>query len=221
MKKFLRILGIILLVLIIVVLVYVARNYLIISILQNKNKEYLGISNFHIIAIAKDDNVNYKNVVNYYQKGDDYVSIIETINGDNFNTKLSQYKIGKSSRLYVIAPDGTKTASLNAGVVYQNSLLSNELHEETFLHKIRNICVSKILSVEIEGKKCYKIVDFESPTAMFGIETNEFYIEKDTGLLIRQVIDNTIINKEYEFDTVDDSIFIEPDISEYTVQENT
>lgn len=30
----------------------------------------------------------------------------------------------------------------------------------------------------------------------------------------------TTIEKEYEFDNVDDSIFVEPDIGQYTLKEN-
>ena len=45
------------------------------------------------------------------------------------------------------------------------------------------------------------------------------YIEKDTGLLIKNILNGTITEKEYTFDDVDDAIFTEPDISQYTLKE--
>ena len=50
-------------------------------------------------------------------------------------------------------------------------------------------------------------------------EATETYIEKDTGLFVKSTDGNTLTEKEYKFDNVEDTIFIEPDISEYTLKE--
>ena len=44
------------------------------------------------------------------------------------------------------------------------------------------------------------------------------YIEKDTGLFVKEIQKESSNEKEYEFDNVDDSIFVEPDISQYTLK---
>ena len=54
---------------------------------------------------------------------------------------------------------------------------------------------------------------------MYGENITEFYIEKDTGLLIKTVIDDEVAVREYSFDDVEDSAFVEPDIGLYTVVE--
>lgn len=51
-----------------------------------------------------------------------------------------------------------------------------------------------------------------------GTYKNEVYLEKNTGLYVKSIIDESNSEREYEFDTVDDSIFSEPDISQYTLK---
>ena len=80
--------------------------------------------------------------------------------------------------------------------------------------------MSKVKKVDYNGKECYSINNFLSPYYMYGTENNEVYIEKETGLLLKQTTDDITTEKEYEFNNVEDSIFIEPDISQYTLQEN-
>ena len=46
------------------------------------------------------------------------------------------------------------------------------------------------------------------------------YIDKDTGLSVKNEIDKIVTEREYEFNNVEDSIFVEPDISQYTLKEN-
>ena len=49
-----------------------------------------------------------------------------------------------------------------------------------------------------------------------GTYKNELYL---TGLYVKSIIDESNSEREYEFDTVDDSIFSEPDISQYTLKQ--
>ena len=61
-------------------------------------------------------------------------------------------------------------------------------------------------------------------------KSNEAYIEKETGLRIKAKegtltdvngnVADTIVEYYYEFNNVDDSIFTEPDISQYKIQKN-
>ena len=52
---------------------------------------------------------------------------------------------------------------------------------------------------------------------LMAVGKNEYYINKQTGLLVKSVINDIIAQREYEFDNIDDSIFIEPDINQYTI----
>ena len=50
-------------------------------------------------------------------------------------------------------------------------------------------------------------------------ELAQYLIEKETGLVRKIVLDEQITTREYEFENVDDSVFVEPDISQYTLKE--
>lgn len=49
-------------------------------------------------------------------------------------------------------------------------------------------------------------------------ESNQIYIDKETGLLVKTFETGIVNEREYEFDKVDDNIFKEPDISQYTIK---
>ena len=50
---------------------------------------------------------------------------------------------------------------------------------------------------------------------MGGIE--KYYIDKNTGLLLKSFVANTEVERSYEFNNVSDEVFIEPDIGQYTI----
>lgn len=50
-------------------------------------------------------------------------------------------------------------------------------------------------------------------------EDSEIIIDKETGLFLKSTATGDVVEREYEFDNVDDSIFAEPDISQYKVKE--
>ena len=48
-------------------------------------------------------------------------------------------------------------------------------------------------------------------------EDSEIIIDKETGLFLKSTATDDVVEREYEFDNVDDSIFVEPDISQYKI----
>ena len=68
----------------------------------------------------------------------------------------------------------------------------------------------------------YNINNFTSPSYLYSKGKNEFYIEKETGLILKREIGSPIqtIEYAYEFDNVKDEVFIKPDVSEYEIEEN-
>ena len=73
-------------------------------------------------------------------------------------------------------------------------------------------------STECNGKQCYEVKGSLS-TALLTEKGSKVYIEKDTGLYVKAIGDNMMMEREYEFDNVDDSIFVEPDVSQYSLDE--
>ena len=81
--------------------------------------------------------------------------------------------------------------------------------------------MAKIKNVEVNGKSCYEIDNFLSPYFLAGQNKTIYTLEKDTGLVVASTIDDTITVIDYEFNNVDDTIFESPNVSEYTLQENS
>ena len=81
-------------------------------------------------------------------------------------------------------------------------------------------CINaKIKSVDYNGKECYIVKEFMSSISLTS-EGAETYIDKETGLFVKSTEADIVNEREYEFNTVDDSVFTEPDISQYTLKEN-
>lgn len=76
---------------------------------------------------------------------------------------------------------------------------------------------SNIKSVNYNGKDCYIIKGFMSSTSLIS-EGAKIYIDKETGLLVKTTEAGIVSEREYEFDKVEDNIFKEPDISQYTLK---
>jgi len=212
-KKILKIIGIILLILIILFLIHTIRNFVIIKDLQNKISEYVDSKNHHIKSITTEDDGTIVQL-DYYQKDDKQVVFLQRENKEE-KTKTSIYNNGESINTYTETHD-TKTVKLNSAnslVVNIANMLETENDWQTLLYSI----TAKIKNIEINGKECYSIDNLFSPYYMYGSEKNETYLEKDTGLLFKQTINNITSQKEYEFNNVDDSIFTEPNINEYTI----
>lgn len=77
--------------------------------------------------------------------------------------------------------------------------------------------VAIIRSEKYKDKECYTIDNLLSPYFLVG-NKSQYTIEKDSGLLLKDISDGVTYEREYEFNNVEDSIFEEPDINQYTIQ---
>ena len=99
--------------------------------------------------------------------------------------------------------------------------MSNYYLEEPEMSGKSKLWVSvraKIEKTVYNGKECY-VIDSDR----FAKDPNEhtiYYIEKDTGLIVRQVDGTRNTDYEYEFGNVEDKVFEEPNIAEYEIIKN-
>ena len=131
-------------------------------------------------------------------------------------SKISMYNNGERTDTFWDNIEN-KIVELDSGTIMSVNIyngLETDNRWQTFLGCI----TSNIKSVNYNGKECYSIRGFISSTSL-NSEDTETYIEKDTGLLVKSTDRQTLTEKEYKFDNVEDTIFIEPDISEYTLKE--
>ena len=215
MKKILMVLGIIIAILVVIVLVHTIRNYMIITDLQNKISQYADSVNYYTksIATVKDGTITME----YYRKDNNQVVFLERNLNGTIN-KVAMYNNGEKTDTFTQTPD-TKIAQLNSGTIMSIGIynhLETENNWQTFLGSM----LASVKSTNYNGKDCYIIKGFMSSTSLT-FEGAETYIEKDTGLFIKDIEGETITEKEYEFDNVDDSIFVEPDISQYTLKSDS
>ena len=207
MKKVLKIVGIIVLVILVLFMIHAIRNYIILSKINENVSKYVESSNMHMKTTSD------KIAVNYYKKDDKEVVFMQ-----KDNVKISAYKVGEKVDQFIDAGD-TKTVRLNSGMMVVQ--VPNIAQFDTEWQRFLMGSMAFIRSETYKDKQCYIIDNLLSPYYLVSTDKSQLTVEKDTGLLLKGSNDGTeYYEREYEFNNVDDSIFVEPDISEYTIQEN-
>lgn len=215
-KKFFKTIGILVFIIVILMLLYVIRNTIIVTKLQKNIKEYTSKTNFSI-KVTNLTSETSKMTVNYYKKDNKEAVILER-NVDENSVKMSFYNNGERKDLFIETND-KKTVQVNTKNQLLGLNITDSLQTDNVWQTILYSSIARIKTENVNGKECYKVSNFYSPYWMYGDNITEFYIEKDTGLLIKTVIDDEIAVREYSFDDVEDSAFVEPDIGLYTVVE--
>lgn len=203
MKKTLKIIAIILFFLVILVIIHTTRNFVIILSLQDRIQVYSNSTNYHIKSFSTfGDGIQTE--TDYYKNDLKSLKIVKK-QVDEMKMITRSFSDGENIKTYMEIGEN-KTVMENGSELFENETISNGLE----LANIFNCLISKISSTKIDGKQCYKIGYFFGP--------RELYIEKDTGLIIKNMVNEQYINYEFEFNNVEDNIFEEPDISEYEAQ---
>lgn len=217
-----KILKLIIFVILIVYALVLGRRAIIISSLQNKVNKIKQSTNYHIIQYDY-EGVNYRKNEVYHKDGKTALTI------ENGETKITKISNGNKANLYIDAKEN-KIAMLNknAEVPPNYSGLQNYVETNSIREFIVNLFTTKITTANINGKECYKIDGFYTSEIMHSEEGRSIYIDKETGLPVRTfggTFENehgtfTIVNDyQYEFNKVDDNVFIEPNINEYQIQQ--
>ena len=215
-KKVFKTIGILVLIIVILMLLYVIRNTIIVTKLQKNIKEYTSKTNFSI-KVTNLTSETSKMTVNYYKKDNKEAVILER-NVDENSVKMFFYNNGERKDLFIETND-KKTVQVNTKNQLLGLNITDSLQTDNLWQTILYSSIARIKTENVNGKECYKVSNFYSPYWMYGDNITEFYIEKDTGLLIKTVIDDEVAVREYSFDDVEDSAFVEPDIGLYTVVE--
>ena len=213
-KNVLKIALIVIAILLVILIIHTIRNYVIVTDLQNKIAEYNDSTNYHIKSVATENNGTIVKM-DYYKKDDKQVVFMERM-ANNEVTKISMYNNGERTDTFTETKD-SKIAQLNSGTIMSVGIY-NHLENDSKWQTILGCISAKIKSVDYNGKECYIVKEFMSSTSLTskGAET---YIDKETGIFVKSIEAGIVNEREYEFNTVDDSIFTEPDISQYTLKE--
>lgn len=212
-KKILKIIGIIVLILVILVLIHTIRNFIIISKLQNNISKYKGSTNYNVKSITTEENGTIA-ILNYYKKDNNQVLFLERKQNEE-TTKVSMYGYGERIDTFIDDKD-SKTVRLNAGSVIAVNII-NQVESDNLWQTIFMSLIANIRKAKVNNKDCYAISNL-LVTNIFSKDKQIEYLEKETGLSIKTETHFRTVEREYEFDNVDDSIFIEPDINQYAIQ---
>lgn len=243
LKKYrdkLRILEIIILIIVVAFVVNTGRKMYIITDLNNKAEEYTTSTNYHRTSYSL-DNGNY-NKSEVFSLGDKKKLILTTVTEDGEKEVVTTYgtKIGTvpdtpyaktyppletyKQNIYKVT-DTEKTAMLDVEVGMSVDNQEAFWGIENTKDLIMTAITSSISKTTFNGNECYYV----SGTPAI-LPNASMYVNKDTGLLISTMASEyenpdgergriAGTEYEYEFGTVTEDDFIEPDISEYTIVE--
>lgn len=229
----LRFLWIILLLIVFIFIGNTIRKMVIISQMSNKAETYVNSENYHIkyYIYNKDKTI----ISEQFVLGDKIKStmiVLTPEKREKYAYYAKKYGIDKwgnnmcKTNIYTEI-DNKKIAELNTDVGVTGGNPINSLETNNFLHLIKASIHSSIKDTTYEGKECYYISSNPKKCYFF---YNNMHINKDTGLVINYGACETIyvdghIDRDpatdyiYEFDTVTEDDFIEPDISEYEIKQ--
>jgi len=225
-KKFsnrMKTLKTILLVILLIFILVVSRNMFIIASINNKVSNYINETNYYIKSL------NYSGdsmvIIEDYIKDEKYVNKVQFLSEGHSKSLYTEYYNGKTINSYNEI-GAKKIAILNKKDNIDLQPIPNGIKIDYPLQFIIMSLFSSITSVECNGKDCYQIVQ---PWFNSNSETI-YYIEKETGLTVRIIgagkdrSDNSdkydmVTDYQFRFNVVTEEDFIEPNISEYEIQD--
>lgn len=228
-NKKLKVLKLILFLIALIILISIARNAIIITMISNKGNISKNKTNYFLTL----DVYNNGSVSSIYTQVIDekYVREIEFKNNrTDIIEKKAEYSNGDASNYYIKKSDEEKIAILN---YEKDGVLNLNLEDWCFSDNknfIRNVLKTSIKEVNYSRRKCY----YFSNILISGIGVCNVYVDKETGIIRRihiaknedtefisnvgMILDETIIDISYSLDNVKPEIaFKEPDISEYKI----
>lgn len=232
-KKFrnkMRTLSLILLSIFLIFAVITIRKAVIISSLSQKAEETIKSTNYHKTTYTYGMGRAYK--TEEFVLGDrkkiatTILSEEGTIGWQEFYKKITDIETRHNTYRETL---GKKTATLNlTSYSWQENKNHNPLYTENIIHLIVDSIFANVQKKSLDGTECYLITNFK------GLYTYQYngamYVNKENGLVISSMeseVDNGQGSKtkypgyevEYEFGTVTENDFIEPNISEYEIEE--
>ena len=217
--------GVVLLILAILLTLGI-KNYVIIQSLEKKFEEYANKDNYHIYNFVHQAN-GLKTTRDEYKKGNN--SLIAYYSSDINKRLLSKvYKNDAQKVNYITIYSDSKTTNIvNEDFKDETNVeIISYLKDLSFGDKLRLAVSNSLKTEKYNGKEVYRI----SGKSLGNEYENviDCLVEKETGLVVyvsyesadEKDKDVEFTEMYYEFDNVDDSIFVQPDKSNFEVENN-
>lgn len=198
---------IVVLILCAILVICIARKFIIITNLVNVSKEYDNKTNYlAVIQSLQNGNVN---IAKSYNKDGNYLTTLKTYGKDIQDERgLIKYK-KDNEELAIVYSGKEKIALLNQPTLVEISVVNVFSTFNEFLPRLQLSAMSKITTDNYGSIECYLIE----------LYSWKMWVEKDTGLIIRELNGGMVSERIYEFDVVKDEDIIKPDISDCKMQE--
>ena len=214
-------LKLIICVIVVVFMIVTITKMCIIFNLSNKANKSLLSTNYHEESISYEgDNLINTNI--YYKDGKKVV-FLELINKKSVS-KISIYENGSKVNIYKEIGDN-KIAMLNQENGLNYSIAYNKIEDYNIFSLFVTSMFTNIKNVQCNGVNCYFLNGYWSSLSPY----QGVYINKETGLIVRSgngKLTNTdtgreinqIVDVYYDFGTVKEDIFIEPNLDYYKIK---
>ena len=195
-KKILIVAGVIL----IIFAILIGRKAWILKNLQRKVSNYTQMTNYYVKIVSHD---GQESIYETYKKDDKYLVKFEVLSPNK--SKVINYCNGETTNCY-IEREESKIAILDTEALPSPAMITDYWSEFSTKEFIKMVLfkITRITSEAYNGKDCYKI------QCKDGENTWDMYFEKETGLMAQP---------EYQFNCVTEEDLVEPDVSEYEIQE--
>lgn len=230
-NKRLFLFKLIIVIILIIFIIATARKMIIISNLSSKAEEFVKSDNYHYVEY----NYNYGKYekIEKFKLGDKIKLVFSNIDDENHQTitiftkeKISEDEYGSRylANIYVNNNDNNVAyLNRNIGILVE---LQDVLHTENLWDLLKNVLTSSINTTKINGKNCYFISNFNG---VYNYYPSGIYIDKELGMPVSTVAkeyENSDGTKQYEppkefkyeFNTVGENDFIEPNIEKFEVE---
>ncbi len=215
-----KVIAIIAVIILIVILLFIGRNILIISKLSDNAEKTIKSTNYHRTTYIY--NLGKYSKEEVFQLGDKKKIVLTELK-DNKITTTTMFA-NKTENAYLVNTYGESNEEKIAQLNQKMGLLGQDLENEFYNENWLNYALTSIKTTKFNGEECYYINNFKG---------SGIYINKDTGLPIsvmgheyedlkenqeKYETRSAIYEYLYEFNTVTEEDFVEPNISEYQVQ---
>ena len=195
------------LILFVIFAIFIVRKFIIITNLVNESKEYANKTNyFAVVQSLQNGNVN---IIKSYNKDGNYLTTFRTYGKDIKDERgLIRYK-KDSEEIGIIQSGQDKIAILDGSVLGEVNVVNIFSTLDNTMQQLQFALISRITTDNYGNMECYLIE----------LENCKMWVEKDTGLIIREINGGLVAERFYEFDIVKDEDITKPDISDCKIQE--
>ena len=195
-----------LLILLILFALLVLRNFIIISQLVESSKEFADKTNF--VAVVQSLQGGNVNILKSYNKDGNYLTTMKAYGKDIQNERGLTVYNKDNDKIAVIYSEQNKVALLNESIVGEVNVVNAFSTIDNTIKQLQIAIMSRITTDNCNNIECYLIE----------VDKWKMWVDKDSGLIVREINGGFVTERFYEFDIVKDDDIIKPDTSDCEIQ---